>query len=328
MSHRRSLPWREEPTPYRVWISEVMLQQTQVAVVIPYFTRWMEAFPTIETLAQAPLEKVLKIWEGLGYYSRARHLHQAAQSVVKEFGGELPSGVEQLAQIKGLGPYTVGALRSFAFRQKAAAVDGNVLRVVSRYYALEDSIDLPQTRKKITELVESTLPDEEPWLVSEGLIELGATVCKKVPECFKCPLKKECLAYRHQRTTELPKRKPRQEVILLNRIVGVIECDQKVLVQKGEKGKVMADLYQFPYVEKKGEATALLEEALGLQLEYLHALPEQQHSFTRFRVRLFPHRLRAKAVDDRYEWREQKELSTLPFSSGHKRVLKQLMLNK
>ncbi len=331
LSHRRLLPWREEPTPYRVWVSEVMLQQTQVAVVLPYFQRWMEAFPTIEALACAPVEHVLKIWEGLGYYSRARHLHEAAQFVMAHFDGALPSDSDQLSKIKGLGPYTQGAIRSFAFKQKAAAVDGNVLRVLSRLYAIEESIDTPSTRRKIMELAESLLPDEEPWLVVEGLIELGATVCKKVPECAQCPIREACLAYRHQKTTELPKRKQRAETTLLHRHVAVIEYGEKLLLQKGEKGKVMADLYEFPYIEaatpteeERGVKT-LFEKRLGLELEYHHPLSKQQHTFTRFRVYLYPHRLSAKKIDARFDWVERQKLLQLPFSSGHRRVLNEVL---
>lgn len=325
LAHRRSLPWRDLPTPYRVWVSEVMLQQTQVAVVIPYFASWMEAFPTIEALAGAPLEKVLKIWEGLGYYSRARHLHEAAQFVVANYEGKLPSDPKKLTLIKGLGPYTQGAIRTFAFKQKAAAVDGNVLRVLSRFFAIEEPIDLPKTRKQITELTEAFLPEKEPWLVSEGLIELGATVCKKTPLCSQCPLMKECLAFRHQKTGELPKRTPRKKITSLQRYVAVINFNGKILVQKGKQGKVMADLYEFPYVEKKGELKSVFEAELNLDLEYSYPLEEQKHTFTRYRVHLFPHVLRAKEADKRFEWKEKETLSELPFSSGHRRVLNQFL---
>jgi A/G-specific adenine glycosylase len=321
LSHRRCFPWRDSPNPYRVWVSEVMLQQTQAAVVVPYFLRWMEAFPTIEALASASLEVVLKMWEGLGYYSRARHLHEAARFITERYGGELPCDPEALATIKGLGPYTRGAIRSFAFKQKAAAVDGNVLRVLSRYFAIEEPIDRPKTREKITRLAEGLLTDEEPWLVSEGLIELGATVCKKNPLCGKCPLMDGCLAFRHQKTGELPARTPRQRTTLLSRYVAVVVCGGKVLIRKGERGKVMADLYEFPYLEKKGDIKEEFETELDLTLEYGKPLPEVQHTFTRFRARLFPHVLYTSDEDTRFEWKECERLVDLPFSSGHRRIL-------
>ncbi|MCC5833009.1 MAG: A/G-specific adenine glycosylase [Chlamydiales bacterium] len=325
LSHRRSLPWRDFPTPYRVWISEVMLQQTQAAVVVPYFLRWMEAFPTVEALASASLEGVLKMWEGLGYYARARHLHEAARFVLARYGGELPSDPEKLAEIKGLGPYTQGAIRSFAFKQKSAAVDGNVLRVLSRYFAIEEPVDRPKTRQKITRLAEELLPDQEPWLVSEALIELGATVCKKRPLCRRCPLIKECLAYRHGKINDFPVRSPRKETTLLRRYVAIILCGEKVMIRKGERGKVMADLYEFPYLDKEGEVKEVFESALNLSLEYDRPLPEERHTFTRYRAQLFPHLMRSAEEDPRFEWKECEQLTELPFSSGHRRILKTLL---
>lgn len=327
LENRRSLPWREEPTPYRVWISEVMLQQTQVAVVIPYFNKWMESFPSIEALAKAPIEQVLKCWEGLGYYSRARNLHQAAAYILKYYGGELPSQAEELSQIKGIGPYTQGAIRSFAFRQKAAAVDGNVRRVLGRFLALEEDIDTPNATKKLQEFIESNLPDEEPWLITEGLIELGATVCMKKARCQECPLINQCEAFRHHLQDLLPKKKQRPATTLLNRQVAVITYQGHYLLQKGERGKVMADLYEFPYLETETphEVKEKFESLLKVELKYLKPLPFQRHGFTRYRVQLFPHLMEASRLTDLHLWKKSEELSDLPFSSGHKRVLKTLL---
>ncbi|MFC2049501.1 A/G-specific adenine glycosylase, partial [Chlamydiota bacterium] len=310
----------------RVWISEVMLQQTQVAVVIPYFERWMEVFPTIEALAQAPLEQVLKCWEGLGYYSRARNLHLAAKQIAEHFGAELPSTAEMLAEIPGIGPYTRGALLSFAFRQKAAAVDGNVLRVLSRFLACQEEIDAPHVKKRLHAYAEAILPNEQPWLVSEGLIELGALVCAKKAKCNECPLRKECGAYRHGLQDLLPKKRARPQTIELVRQVAVIRCGKRYAVQKGASGKVMADLYEFPYLE--GESAAKLahhfEAAWGLKLHYQRELPEQRHSFTRYRARLFPHLLEATHAAGDSLWKTLEEIEKLPFSSGHKRILTEL----
>lgn len=327
LENRRSLPWREEPTPYRVWISEVMLQQTQVAVVIPYYNKWMESFPSIEALAKAPIEHVLKCWEGLGYYSRARNLHQAAAYILKYYGGELPSQSEELSQIKGIGSYTQGAIRSFAFRQKAVAVDGNVRRVLSRFLALEENVDTSSASKLLHEFMENILPDEEPWLVTEGLIELGATICMKKAKCQECPLIHQCAAFRHHLQDLLPKKKPRPATILLNRQVAVIINRGHYLLQKGERGRVMADLYEFPYLEAETEQgiKEKFEVLLNVELKYIKPLPFQHHGFTRYRVRLFPHLMEASQLSDRYLWKKKEELSFLPFSSGHKRVLKTLL---
>jgi A/G-specific adenine glycosylase len=320
IQNRRSLPWRCHPTPYHVWISEVMLQQTQVSVVIPYYMRWFKRFPTIEALAQAPLELVLKCWEGLGYYSRARNLHTAARYIVKYFGGKFPDSEEQLATIKGIGPYTQGAILSFAFKRKAAAIDGNVVRLLSRYLAYEHNVDTQLARTQFKQYVESILPDEEPWLVSEGLIELGATICAKKANCLLCPLRADCQAFRHSLQDKLPVKKARLAPIVLRRQVAVVQCQNHVLIKKGESGKVMADLYEFPYAEGS-DHWECLHSLLGLKMRYIKSLTLQKHTFTRFRAHLFPHLFEAEVRTDSDFWKKKDELLKLPFSSGHKRIL-------
>lgn len=328
LNHRRDLPWRENPTPYAVWVSEVMLQQTQVAVVIPYFERWMEAFPTIKTLAEAKEEEVIKAWEGLGYYSRARNLHKGAQYVCEHFQDSLPSHTEELNQIKGLGPYTIGAIQSFAFHQKTPAVDGNVMRVIARYRMLEEDIAKQKTVKNVREWIKERLPDQESWLVNEGLIELGATVCKRKPECFNCPLQKGCLSFRHGRQNELPIKGNRTPSIPLHRVVAVIHYDDHFLVRKGQKGEIMQGLHEFPYFETslenwKHEMTVHeVKKLYGLHTFLKQALPSVKHTFTKYRVSLTPFLLQAKRkveVED-HEWKTLAELKQLAFSSGHRRI--------
>jgi A/G-specific adenine glycosylase len=317
LEHQRDLPWRENKTPYRVWISEVMLQQTQVAVVIPYFHSWMQKFPTIQTLAEAPLEEVIKAWEGLGYYSRARNLHKAAQMVMKDFQGELPKTAEELDRLPGFGPYTVGAVLSFAFQEKAAAVDGNVVRVLSRFFA--SSHDCGQ-RKHYEALTLSLLTEEEPWVTMEGLIELGAKVCQRRPNCSACPLIENCQAYRQGKTADFPIKKKRPSTIYLERQVAIIRWQDEILVRQEKEGKVMAGLYEFPY--------ALLSEKLGLDLTLrkLTELPLVKHGFTRYDVTLYPslYESAEKKILEGFEWKKWQELLLLPFSSGHRRILKEL----
>lgn len=310
---RRDLPWRQSRSAYRVWVSEIMLQQTQVQVVIPYFHKWMDLFPTVAILAAAPIETVLKCWEGLGYYSRARNLHEGAKLLVDQFGGKLT--IDALDVVKGIGPYTKGAILNFAFHKRACAIDGNVMRVLSRYWNCDQPIDLARTKQEFTRKLEQLLPDEEPWIVSEGLIEIGALVCQKAqPKCEICPLRSDCLAYRHQCTASRPVKSKRITITQLRRQVAVVCCGQRLLVKRREKGKVMADLYEFPYAEE--------EETLKLDLpmKKLADLPDQKHTFTRYRVTLQPTLYRAFKQGD-YEWKTKKELDALPFSSGHKRVL-------
>jgi A/G-specific adenine glycosylase len=317
---KRDLPWRNEPSPYKVWISEVMLQQTQAVVVVDYFFKWLELFPSIPSLAKASLEEVIKAWEGLGYYSRARNLHKAARYLMQHHEGALPSSIEDLSAIPGIGPYTAGAIASFAFHRRAAAVDGNVIRVISRFFCIKEDVSKPSTQKKIREAVEDLLPNEESWIVMEALIELGAKICKKSPDCTRCPVKSECRGKEQART--LPFKGKKIEVTALIRYVAVVMADGEVLVRKGDSGKVMADLYVFPYWEG-----ALAVEKLGLSLSFVRDLPKQKHSFTRFRVDLYPALFELKEKLDvvGYEWVCLRQLMRLPFSSGHRHIAQGLV---
>ena len=323
---KRSFPWRENPAPYPVWVSEVMLQQTQAKVVVPYFERWMKRFPTLQDLAKAPIEEVIKLWEGLGYYSRARNLHEGAKYIVGVLGGKFPETEEKLLQIKGIGSYTAGALLNFAFRKKAPAIDGNVYRVLTRYYGIEEPIDELATQRKIRELTIHLLPEEEPWIVSEALIECGATLCQKNPLCEKCPLMKGCVGFREGIAKVLPKKKKSVKTTPLFRIVAVIEWEGEFLIKKGERGKVMGELYEFPFVQTSEleEGILHLEKLLDAPLTYHSKLAQVEHSFTRFRATLFPHRfsLQKRNIPG-YLW--VKDLNAYPFSSGHRRIAQQLV---
>lgn len=327
----RDLPWRIDPTPYAVWVSEVMLQQTQVSVVIPYFERWMTSFPNIDTLAKAPLDVVIKQWEGLGYYSRARNLHEGARYVMQHFHGQLPSSAQELSQIKGLGPYTIGAILSFAFHQRAAAVDGNVLRVLARYFHIEGAIDKPSTVKQIRELAEDLLPTHEPWIISEALIELGAVTCQKKPNCLACPLKASCKGYLNGKAELLPNRSPRKATEYLYRAVAVMIADNHLLLKRGEQGQIMSDLYEFPYFEVEKDSS-LQELQRTIQAFYPEAsfqstLKEVSHSFTRYQVRLSPllYHVEEPIYQQGYQWIPFSQLPQLAFSSGHRRLLEQLL---
>lgn len=322
LENRRDLPWRKEGvSPYEVWVSEVMLQQTQASVVFAYFLRWMQKFPTLEDLAVADLDEVIKTWEGLGYYSRARNLHAGARQVVEQYGGNLPSSYEKLIQIKGLGRYTAGAILSFAFHQKRAALDGNGIRVLARYFAIEEDVKKSKTQKLLWEKAEAMLPEDEPWLVVEGLIELGALVCKRAPECGKCPLREKCRAYSRSEVRKFPVKGKRVPITPLERSVFVVHHAGWVLVKRGEKEAIMADLYEFPYEERRGDVPDWLKR--GSLVEELETIV---HHFTRFKVTLYPS---FWEMDERrdlpgYEWVEVARLSALPFSSGHRKLKNQL----
>lgn len=323
--NRREFPWRLNPTPYKVWISEVMLQQTRASVVVPYFERWMELFPDVVTLAKAELEKVIKAWEGLGYYSRARNLHKGAQQMLEKFGGQVPSTREELASIHGIGPYTIGAILSFGFKKRAAAVDGNVTRVLSRYFSIEENVCKQPVKKRIAQHAEEVLDSQEPWLTAEALIELGATICTPKPRCQICPIEKSCLG--KDRAELLPIKNGEKETIYLRRAVIWLEVAGKVMIKKGEKGKVMADLYEFPYFEMgddpwtREKIGRKVEEVFGVKAQFVEKLPKVVHTFTKYKAELYPYRYQSTSLVEGYLWVDRGKLGELPFSSGHRRIL-------
>jgi len=315
LENRRPFPWRENPTPYAVLVSEMMLQQTQASVVLPYYVRWVERFPSLEELAQAPLSEVIKLWEGLGYYSRARRLHAAAQLIVKEYGGKIPKERAALEKIPGLGPYTVGALLTFGFHEREPAVDGNVLRVAARLLLIKEEIERPQVRDQISAWVREQLSGEAPWVTMEALIELGATLCMKKPLCSRCPVRRHCRAYREGMVDELPKRRPRPKTTLLEKEAFLIFSGEELLVRRVPPGEIMADLYEFPTVKPKGHFEELPQE-----------LPPVTHTFTRYRATLHPKllRLSERLTVEGHEWHPLETLLKLPFSSGHRKLLHEL----
>lgn len=329
---KRDLPWRQNPSPYAVWVSEVMLQQTQVAVVIPYFERWMQQFPTVQHLAAASLDEVIKAWEGLGYYSRARNLHAGAKQVVENFSGILPCEEEKLQAIKGLGPYTIGAIRAFAFRQKAAAVDGNVLRVLSRHDLVTDDIAKAKTVQNMRARAQQMLPSEEPWIISEALIELGATICGRRPRCQDCPLQKSCQAYRRGMVDSLPIKSKKQKLTPLYRAVAVIMREGRCLIRRVNSGEMMSDLHEFPYFET--DSTGFTAEQLKdkihqhwlLPVAFQSSLELVRHGFTHYNVRLTPVLFTCSQELEvaGYRWVSFVQFDQLAFSSGHRRIYQAL----
>ncbi len=332
LSSKRPMPWRENPTPYKVWISEIMLQQTQVKTVIPYFNKWMLKFPDIVSLTNSSLDEVIKAWEGLGYYSRARNIHLAAKQIIKNHHGTIPSTYNSLKEIKGLGPYTIGAILSFAFHLPATTVDGNVMRVLARFYALNDDIAKLITRKKITTIAEEILPNDDHWIFNEALIELGATICNKNPQCHICPLKHECLALRNDLTTSLPIKKKATKIQSIYRTIAVIQHNQELLMMRRKEGGLMQDLYEFPYFEQSNShcTSDMMKEkildAFNIRIEESFPLKEVVHCFTRFRAKLKPYLFTtSKKIEIKdMIWANPDLYSKKAFSSGHKKILKQI----
>jgi A/G-specific adenine glycosylase len=283
---RRDLPWRRTRDPYAIWLSEVMLQQTQVATVIPYWQRFLTRFPTVEALAAAPLDDVLAAWKGLGYYSRARNLHRAAQEIVSRFGGRLPSTAEELLTLPGFGRYTAGAVASIAFGEQAPLVDGNVARVLSRLFEVEG---LPGDRTREAQLwtlAAELVQGERPGDFNQALMEHGATVCRpESPLCLLCPVRGACGAFRHGRVDELPPAKVRATPKRLTLALAVWPHEDTLLfARRAEKG-LFAGLWELPAAEVEPEASdddaaASLSKALGVELAAKATLGTVQRQLT------------------------------------------------
>lgn len=249
--HKRPLPWRKTTNPYHILVSETMLQQTRVDTVIPYYHAFLERFPTLATLASAPEADVLKAWQGLGYYSRARNLQKAAKVCVEAYEQMIPDDVDAVRGLPGVGPYTTGAVMSIAFNRPVAAVDGNVLRVMSRFLGIDDPIDLTTVKNTITDCVQSAVEASIPGMFTQAVMELGAVVCTpRKPQCLVCPLADHCVARREGRVTELPKKRPKKARRQVDVVALWIEKDGCLLVERRASEGLLADMWQLPAVER------------------------------------------------------------------------------
>lgn len=284
--NKRDLPWRQNQDPYRIWVSEIMLQQTQVDTVIPYFEQFMEQYPTIFHLAEADEQEVLKSWEGLGYYSRARNLHSAVKEVVERYGGEVPRDKEKLKKLKGIGPYTLGAIMSIAFNVPEPAVDGNVMRVISRILHIEEDIAKAKTRKIFEEAIRELISKDDPSSFNQALMELGALICHpKKPKCLECPVRDHCLAYEKNIQEQLPvktklkKQKPEAFYCLVIKDT----YDRYFIQQRSDKG-LLANMWEFPLVAQQEITKKELEQWLyleyGIKAEMVKQDEKVRHVFS------------------------------------------------
>lgn len=333
LTTRRSFVWRENRTPYTVWISEVMLQQTQADRIQPYFLRWMRLFPDIECLASAEEAVVLKAWEGLGYYSRARSLRKAAQYLTKKHAGKIPDSYDALLEIPGVGPYTAGAVLAFGFHKKHVAVDANVFRLLARLSKEAGDVTTARVQQRIRQLAEQLLPEDAPWEIAEALIELGAVHCAKKPQCTGCPLQENCQAFLHAEQHLYPKKGRKIRYEKKERELFVIAHDRHILLHTGTPGALFEGLYQFPYIESAHlplvpEASeALFYDTFGIRLWHQTTLPKQQHSFTRFRVTLHPKMYIASSrfTLSGYTWHTLPEAKQMAFAAGHREIVRKIL---
>jgi len=346
---KRNLPWRATNDPYAIWISEIMLQQTRVETVIGYFYRFMEQFPTIQDLAAAEEQKLLKVWEGLGYYSRARNLKAAAQQIVAEFDGEMPQSIEEIRSLKGIGPYTAGAIGSIAFGLPEPAIDGNVMRVVSRLFCIEADIAKASSRRPFDEAMRTIISPDEPGEFNQALMDLGSRICTPTtPKCEECPISQYCLAYAENRQTDFPVKSKKAKPKDVYYIAGAIEDQGSfLLVQRPETG-LLASMWHFPLVEVTKEQYEALqrtwakEEQLQLDLiaeddalEIFPDLPvvwqkrhfgEITHIFShlKWHVLLFYGRKRGELTLQDSEWAAKESFQNYVFPKPQQKLVEQL----
>lgn len=280
----RTLPWRNDPTPYHVWVSEIMLQQTRVEAVKPFYARFIEALPDIHALAVCPEEKLLKLWEGLGYYNRVKNMQKAAREVMDRYQGELPGKYEELLTLPGIGHYTAGAIASIACGQAVPAVDGNVLRVISRICENEQDIMKQSVRSEFEQQLGAVIPGETPGAFNQALMELGATVCvpNGAPLCMVCPVRELCLAHEKGRETELPVKAAKKGRRIEQKTVLVICDSARAVIQKRPRKGLLAGLYELPnYPGYLGQDEVLhLVKEQGLSPVRIQKLEEARHIFS------------------------------------------------
>ena len=336
--HRRDLPWRRTDDPYSIWVSEVMLQQTRVDTVLPFYIRFLEKFPTVEALAEAPYPSVLKAWENMGYYSRAANLHRAAKIVVQNFNGKIPDDEDSLLKLPGIGKYTAGAILSLAFGQRYPAVDANVKRVIARLYAVREPLNGSGTADRIHDYAESIVPGEFPGRFNQALMELGALVCTpKSPRCDACPIRSFCAAFEGNLQNEIPVRVKRKPTPHYDETAGVIRDDSgRLLIVRRPMSGLLGGLWGFPggrVEENESVPDGLVrsvEKQLGLDVRILSPIASIKHAYTHFKITLHAFYCESRngspSPDSgrRYEWTSKDDLTSYAFSKADREVIRRL----
>jgi len=347
-AHARDLPWRRTRDPFAIWVSEIMLQQTQVKTVIPFWNRWLRELPMIAAAAQADSAKLHKLWEGLGYYTRVRNLQKAAQVIVEKHGGKFPEQFEEVLALPGIGRYTAGAICSIAFNQPTPILDGNVIRVLSRLFGIAENPKEKKTNARLWQLAEElvthakTLSRKEniPPLrafaplrednscshLNQSLMELGALVCTpRNAQCLICPVKKLCVAFAENRVDELPNLGKRESATARHFLAFAVECGGKFLVQQRPAGVVNAHLWEFPNVEITGtkpNAEAVFQKLFGVKPKAIQSLLTVKHSITRYRITLeaFSVSPAKRPASAKGRWLAPEDFDSFAFSSAHKKL--------
>ncbi|HLB94878.1 MAG TPA: A/G-specific adenine glycosylase [Nitrospiria bacterium] len=332
---KRDLPWRRTRDPYKIWVSEIMLQQTQVTTVIPYYKRFLSSFPTVKVLAQASLQKVLKSWEGMGYYHRARNLHQAAQVVIEKWRGKTPSDPKQLETLPGIGRSTAGAIASIAFGKRAPILDGNVRRVLCRLFAIREGLRLPHVQERLWKLSEELLPIRRAGPFNQALMELGATVClPQRPMCLLCPLRDQCEAQRLGLQDQIPIRSSTRPIPHHRIAVGIILKGRSLLMGPRPDRGLLAGLWGFPEIpaskttQDKQALCQAFSDWTGFELDLVGLLKPVIHVYSHRHVTYLPYLFRCQGgTPSRYypwQWVRWSQLPSYPFSVATRRMLDQV----
>lgn len=331
---RHDLPWQNTQDPYRIWVSEIMLQQTQVSAVIAYFTNFMVRFPTIQSLAAATQEEVLQHWSGLGYYARGRNLHKAAQTIVNEHDGKFPQDFETVQTLSGIGRSTAAAIVSFAFGQQQTILDGNVKRVLTRHFDIEGWPNTPKINKQLWTLADSLVPQDNMIAYTQGLMDLGATVCtRSKPRCTQCPLQESCKALALDKTHCLPTSKPKKTIPQKFTTMLIVYHGDKVLLQKRPQSGIWAGLWSLPEIEMDKVASRVVEESFGLPNEPDEPLDIVKHVFTHYKLDITPQPLQVlnttptKNVATSYVWMSYQEAIHAAIPTPVRKILLQLNLD-
>ena len=329
--HGRTLPWRDHPDPYAVWVSEIMLQQTRVETVIPYFQKWMERFPSVQALAEASEQSVLNLWEGLGYYSRARNLHKAAQKVVDDFGGQLPNSISELRQLPGIGRYTAGAIASMAFGLDEPTLDGNLRRVFARLFNVEIPADSTEGEKLLWSIAAMNLPKGKAGDFNQAMMDLGATLClPKNPRCLLCPLLSECQAQKLGVQEQRPVLKPKAVVPYVVHASAVVVQHGRVLLAKRPSEGLLGGMWEFPNGRVNGDPLRGLPKALragyGLKVRAGEAVTVVQHAYSHFRVTTHAYRCELVELSKKgnLKWVRMTELEDYPMGRIDRQIARKL----
>lgn len=334
-ANKRDLPWRRLRDPYAIWVSETMLQQTRVETVIPYWERWLTLFPTVEALAQAPESDVLKAWEGLGYYSRARNLQKAAQAVCERHAGIVPDTLDEMRALPGVGPYTAGAVLSIAYDRDVPAVDGNVFRVLSRLFLIEEDIMKPKSRKTFESIAAYMIPEGRAASFNQGLMELGATVCiPKNPRCHNCPVHEHCMAFAEGVQEEFPVKEKKKPPRPVDMTAALLRNGDQLLIRRRPDTGLLAGLWEFPGGDRAEGET--LEQALVRHLQEAHGITVQpeslfatvEHTFSHLHwtMRVYDCAIvdGTVRVSEDVRWVPVDKLEEYAFPVAHGKIVKQL----